>query len=84
MKLFRMMTVGALGYVAYRAWQRRQPGTGTGTSGNGALSRETTGALADDGSRTTPHGDPVLVGETLDVGPEPAAGSQSSRGFGGA
>ncbi len=65
----RLIAVGALGFVAYKAWQR-----------NRARALEST--QPDEGARTPPHGDPVLVGETLEVGPTPVAGMQSSRGFG--
>jgi len=69
MSLFRIFAAGALGYVAYRAWQRRQSTPATPT-------------LRDDGGRTPPHGDPVLVGESLHVEPVENSGAQSSRGFG--
>jgi uncharacterized membrane protein YebE (DUF533 family) len=69
MAVVRLIAVGVLGLVAYRAWQRRQ-------------ARALEASQPDDGARTPPHGDPVLVGETLEVGPAPAAGMQSSRGFG--
>ncbi len=66
---FRLIAAGALGYVAYKAWQRSR-------------ARALEPSQPDDGARTPPHGDPVLVGETLEVGPVPAAGMQSGRGFG--
>jgi hypothetical protein len=69
MAMVRWLAVGVLGFVAYRAWQRRQ-------------ARTLESSQPDEGARTPPHGDPVLVGETLEVGPVPAAGMQSSRGFG--
>jgi hypothetical protein len=64
----RLIAAGALGFVAYKAWQRNR-------------ARALASSQPDDGART-PHGDPVLIGETLEVGPVPAAGMQSSRGFG--
>lgn len=69
--LARLIAAGAVGFVAYKAWQRHQ-----------ARMLELEPARADDQARTPPHGDPVLVGETLAVGPGPSAGIQSSRGFG--
>lgn len=69
MSLLKLIAVGALGVVAYRAWQQHQ-----------ANHRP---IPADDGSRTAPHGDPVLVGEQLEMQEQtrrPAA--HASRGFG--
>lgn len=65
----RLIAAGALGFVAYKAWQRRQ-------------ARALESSQPDDGEMTPPHGDPVLVGETLEVGPTPVPGMQSSRGMG--
>ena len=70
--LVRLIAVGALGLVAYRAWQRHRE------RALDALEP----SRPDTGARTPPHGDPVLVGETLDVGPAPVGGMQFSRGFG--
>ena len=72
MLALRLITFGAVGFVAYKAWQRHQ------ARALDALQP----ARADDHGRTPPHGDPVLVGESLAVGPAPSAGIQSSRGFG--
>ena len=69
MHVVRLIAAGALGFVAYKAWQRRR-------------ARALESSKPDDGARTPPHGDPILVGETLEVGPAPGAGIQSSRGFG--
>lgn len=69
MSLVRLIAAGALGFVVYKAWQRHR-------------SRALESSRPDEGARTLPHGDPVLVGETLDVGPAPATGMQSSPGFG--
>jgi len=69
MPIVRLIAAGALGLVAYKAWQRHR-------------ARALEASQPDDGTRTPPHGDPVLVGETLDVGPAPVAGMQFSRGFG--
>ncbi|MDH5835111.1 hypothetical protein [Luteimonas kalidii] len=69
MSFLKLFAAGALGFVAYRTWQRRQL-----TRGNARLQ--------DDGQRTAPHGDPVLVGERLDVAPAARTASHSSRGFG--
>lgn len=71
MRLVRLIATAGLGWFAYKAWQKRR-------------ARAPEASRLDDGTRTPPHGDPVLVGETLEVGPAPAAGVQSSRGFGGA
>ena len=71
MRLVRLIATAGLGWVAYKAWQRRR-------------ARALEPSRIDEGARTPPHGDPVLVGETLEVGPAPSAGVQSSRGFGGA
>lgn len=69
MSFLKLFAAGALGFVAYRAWQRHQLAHGRAP-------------LPDDGGRTAPHGDPVLVGEQLDVAPSARAASHSSRGFG--
>ena len=81
MGLFRLLTAGAIGYVAYRAWQRRQPGAATPSTGDadGAHAMD-----ADHGSRTPPHGDPVLAGADLEAGIAPRTPAQASRGFGAA
>ncbi len=71
MKLFRIFAAGALSYVAYRAWQQRRAGASS-----------TAPAARDTGTRTAPHGDPVLVGESIDVEPVEYTGAQSSRSFG--
>jgi len=67
--MLKIVTAGALSYVAFKAWQRYQASS--------SLKSE-----LDEGDTTPPHGDPILVGETLDVGPVPHAGAQFSRGFG--
>lgn len=69
MSLLKMVAVGALGYVAWRAWQQHQ-------------AREGRAPEIDDGMRTAPHGDPVLVGERIDVAPVRRSAAHSSRGFG--
>lgn len=69
MSLLKLIAAGALGVVAYRAWQQHQ-------------ANQARTSRIDDGSRTTPHGDPVLAGERIDVTPSPRAASHSSRGFG--
>ncbi len=71
MGFIRLIATAGLGLFAYKAWQKHK-------------ARALDSSLVDDGTRTPPHGDPVLVGETLQVGPMPSAGVQSSRGFGGA
>lgn len=69
MSLLKLIAAGALGVVAYKAWQQHQ-------------ANQARTSPVDDGSRTTPHGDPVLAGEQIDVAPSPRAASHSSRGFG--
>jgi len=69
MLVVRLIAAGALGFIAYKAWQ-------------GHRTRALESSRPDDRTRTPPHGDPVLVGEMLEVGPPPMAGMQSSRGFG--
>ncbi|MBD9370132.1 hypothetical protein [Xanthomonas sp. XNM01] len=70
MQLLKLAAVGTLGFIAYKAWQRRRPTTTPGTA-------------QDDGSVTPPHGDPVLVGAGIDVDMPVRPAAQSSRGFGG-
>jgi len=71
MSLVKLLAYGTIGYIAYRAWQRHQETTSP------ALARR------DDGSRTNPHGDPVLAGERFDSDEEPARpAAQASRSFG--
>ncbi|MEZ0471485.1 hypothetical protein [Luteimonas salinilitoris] len=70
MGVLRMFAVGAIGYLAYRAWQRRQAGTGQSSLQD------------DDGQRTPPHGDPILAGAAMDEPPAPRAAAHSSRSFG--
>jgi len=71
MAFFKLLAAGALGYVACRTLQARQ------------AKRQ---ASLDTGARTAPHGDPLLdpelAGARIEVPPTPAAGAQSSRGFG--
>ncbi|MDH5824662.1 hypothetical protein QFW77_16955 [Luteimonas sp. RD2P54] len=70
MGVLRTFALGAIGYFAYRAWQRRQTGA------------EPQSLQNDEGDRTPPHGDPVLAGAARGAPPEPRAASHSSRGFG--
>lgn len=68
MALLKLLAAGALGYVAYRTLHAQK------------AKRQ---AVPDAGERTPPHGDPVLVGATIDVPDTPiGAGAQSSRSFG--
>lgn len=69
MSLFKLAAYGTIGYLAYRAWQRHQESAGT--------------RLRDDGTRTAPHGDPVLAGERIDVSEPVRPAAHASRGFGG-
>jgi hypothetical protein len=66
MALLKWLAIGTLGVIAYRAWRQH--------AGHDVR--------MDDGARTSPHGDAILVGETIDLEPAPVTGVQSSRGFG--
>ncbi|HSX63441.1 MAG TPA: hypothetical protein VLF15_01805 [Pseudoxanthomonas sp.] len=69
MGILKMLAAGALGFVAYKAWQRhKQPSH--------------TSSLRDTGSKTPPHGDPLVADAGLEPELDAHAGSQSSRGFG--
>ncbi|MCS3808410.1 DUF4142 domain-containing protein [Xanthomonas sp. 4461] len=57
MGLFKMVTAGAVGYVAYKAWQRSQGSAGETQPVRGAL-QDRQSAEAAIGS-TPPHGDPL-------------------------
>ncbi|MGV7196485.1 DUF4142 domain-containing protein [Xanthomonas axonopodis] len=61
MGLFKMVTAGAVGYVAYKAWQRRQ-----GQANEGAQQDRQSGQAAI--GATPPHGDPLRdsVGDARD------------------
>ena len=72
MAILKMVAAGALGFIAYRVWQRSQTGSRPA-------------AVLDDGDTTPPHGDPILVGARLEAeaaASEPRAPAHSSRGFG--
>lgn len=71
MGILRTLVVGALGYAAYRAWQRRN---------TQASESSQTASLRDHGSTTAPHGDPLI--EDAREEPAFAAGAQASRSFG--
>lgn len=60
MGLFKMVTAGAVGYVAYKAWQRRQ-----GQASDPQDPRSTTPTVV---GSTPPHGDPLRdsVGDARD------------------
>ncbi|WP_411833248.1 hypothetical protein [Pseudoxanthomonas mexicana] len=75
MPLFKIVAAGALGYLAYQAWQRSKRNAAQ-TDAPSARSR------LDDGGTTPPHGDPRRSEETLETEPVRAA-AQSSPGFGG-
>lgn len=70
MGVMKMAAIGAIGYLAYRAWQRRQAGTGRSSLQD------------DEGQRTPPHGDPLLADAATEDPPAPRAAAHSSRGFG--
>lgn len=75
MAMFKLAAAGALGFVAYRLWQRYQAEPGPTP-------------IRDEGRATAPHGDPILTGAHLETAPtpEPApaprAAAHSSRSFG--
>jgi len=69
MSLTKLLAIGTIGFIAYRAWQRHQE--------TAAPDRRT-----DDGSRTTPHGDPILVGEQIDISEPARPAAHASRSFG--
>ena len=95
MGVLRIITVGGIGYAAFRAWQRRQSRRGLadaedpsfqtdaavgtdpelGDAGDDAeadmhFGLDAGGATrVDDGSRTTPHGDPLQ--EASPISPPP-------------
>ncbi|TYT26146.1 hypothetical protein FZO89_07675 [Luteimonas viscosa] len=69
MGFLKLLAAGALGFVAYKSWQRYQAGP------HAAPPR-------DDGARTPPHGDPILAGEHIDMAPSPRPAAQASRSFG--
>ncbi|NJC00276.1 putative outer membrane protein [Xanthomonas sp. 3272] len=61
MGIFKMVTAGAVGYVAYKAWQRRQNESGEAASpknNDRDIQQQTLSAPANVGS-TPPHGDPL-------------------------
>ncbi|AVQ08414.1 TPA: DUF4142 domain-containing protein [Xanthomonas vasicola pv. zeae] len=63
MGLFKMVTAGAVGYVAYKAWQRRQ-GQASDAQNEQGTQRDAPVALG----ATPPHGDPLRdsVGDARD------------------
>ena len=63
MGILRIVAGGALGYIAYRAWQRRKAEEDT--------------APFDDEARTPPHGDPLLESGAPD--PVTATAARPSR-----
>ncbi|MGO1541061.1 MAG: hypothetical protein ACTH0Y_05540 [Luteimonas sp.] len=71
MAILKIVAAGALGFIAYRVWQRSQTGSRPA-------------AILDDGHTTPPHGDPILVGARLEAeaASKPRPPAHSSRGFG--
>ena len=69
MSLTKLLAIGTIGFIAYRAWQRHQ---------------ETSAPYQqrDEGSRTAPHGDPILVGEQIDISEPVRPAAHASRSFG--
>lgn len=69
MSLTRLIAIGTIGFIAYRAWQHHQR--------TPAPYRQ-----RDEGARTAPHGDPILAGEQIDVSEPVRPAAHASRGFG--
>jgi hypothetical protein len=84
MTLTKLLAFGTIGFIAYRAWQRQQAGNGGSQQREeGSQQRDEVSTQRDDGSRTNPHGDPVLTG-AQDLRTESVLSSaQASPGFGG-
>ena len=66
--ILKLVTAGAVGVIAYKAWQRRQAGA------------QPAPASVDRRETTPPHGDALAGGAPGPAVAAPAA--QSSRGFG--
>ena len=69
MSLTTLLALGAIGFIAYRTWQRHQ-------DTSVAYPRH------DDGSGTAPHGDPILAGEQIDISEPVRPAAHASRSFG--
>lgn len=74
MKMLRIVAAGAASYFAFRAWKRKR-------DAQPVLPQQDVRALPDAGTRTTPHGDPLIADEDLDTS-VPRSTSHSSPGFG--
>ncbi|MBG3849016.1 DUF4142 domain-containing protein [Xanthomonas sp. WHRI 8391] len=77
MGLFKMVTAGAVGYVAYKAWQRRQ-GQSTDATSDTSSDRDIqqttlTGPAAK--SATPPHGDPLRTDANISTDRKQALGA---------
>lgn len=77
MGLFKMVTAGAVGYVAYKAWQRRQ-GQSTDAASDTSSDRDIqqttlTGPAAK--SATPPHGDPLRTDANISTDRKQALGA---------
>jgi predicted outer membrane protein len=77
MGIFKMVTAGAVGYVAYKAWQRRQ-GQSTEAASDTSSDRDIqqttlTGPAAK--TATPPHGDPLRTDGTLSPDRKQALGA---------
>ncbi len=68
MSILKAATIGALGFFAYRAWQRHK-------------AESASHAVPDTGDTTPPLGDTIRI-HSEDVEPLPSTSVQSSRGFG--
>ncbi|MBB5866453.1 DUF4142 domain-containing protein [Xanthomonas sp. 3058] len=77
MGIFKMVTAGAVGYVAYKAWQRRQDQGGDKASDTGhdrdIQSPARKGPATN--SATPPHGDPLRSGVTVTLERKQALGA---------
>ncbi|MBB5768960.1 DUF4142 domain-containing protein [Xanthomonas euroxanthea] len=77
MGIFKMLTASAVGYVAYKAWQRRQGDTGetaSPTHNDRDVQQQSLSAPAKAGS-TPPHGDPLRAATTLSSDRKQALGA---------
>lgn len=70
MNILKTAVLGVVGWVAYRAWQKKK----------GMASSPSTPGLRDTGGTTAAHGDPLLADLDPELGSPRMA--QSSRGFG--
>ncbi|PPU38769.1 DUF4142 domain-containing protein [Xanthomonas arboricola] len=77
MGIFKMLTAGAVGYVAYKAWQRRQGQAGETASpknNDRDIQQQALGTSATAGS-TPLHGDPLRTATDISVDRKQALGA---------